>query len=195
MPRAVDHDARRSRLARATADVIAGSGLEAAGLREVARASDLTTGALTHYFASKAELLDAAYEAAMERLLARQQDWRAADAPPHGAALVALLADILPLDPDALRDWRVWLAFSARALVDERLRGRHRDYYARITATLAAELGGGPDARALADLLVAIVDGLGVRIMLEPGDWPRARVEATLALALPHLFAATEARP
>ena len=88
----------------------------------------------------------------------------------------------------------MWLAFSARALVDARMLDRHRDHYARITATLAAELGGGPDAQQVTDLLVAIVDGLGVRIMLEPGDWPRARVEATLALALPHLFGLTETR-
>lgn len=193
MPRAVDHAARRSSLALVTANVIAGAGLEATGLREVARASALTTGALTHYFASKAELLDAAYDAAMERILARQDAWRASGARPDGAVLVGWLAEVLPLDADSLRDWRVWLAFSARALVDDRLRGRHRDYYARITTALAAELGGGPASPALADLLVAIVDGLGVRIMLEPGDWPRSRVEATLALAVPHLFVPAEA--
>lgn len=191
MPKVVDHAARRSRLARATADVIAGSGLEATGLREVAHASSLTTGALTHYFASKAELLDAAYDAAMERILERQHEWRARSVRIGADELVGRLAEILPLDADALRDWRVWLAFSARALVDDRLRARHRDYYARITAMLAAEIAA-PDAAAIADLIVAIVDGLGVRIMLEPGDWPRSRVEATLALAGPILFARTE---
>ena len=193
MPRNVDHDARRSSLARATADVIAGGGLEATGLREVARATALTTGALTHYFASKAELLDAAYDAVMERILARQDAWAASTARPDSAELVGRLAEILPLDAESLRDWRVWLAFSARALVDDRLRDRHRDYYARITAALAAELGGSPAAPALADLLVAIVDGLGIRIILEPGHWPRARVEAVLAMAIPQLFIPKEA--
>ena len=38
-----------------------------------------------------------------------------------------------------------------------------------------------------ADLLVALIDGLSVRILLEPDDWPRARVIETLSAALPIL--------
>ncbi len=185
MPKLVDHARRRAGLADAAADVIAGAGLDAAGLRDVARASALTTGAVTHYFASKAALLDAAYDAVMARMLARQAD--EFDVPAPLSAQLDMVAGFLPLDAERARDWRVWLAFSARALVDPALQARHRRYYATITARLAADLAaaGAPAAASAADLLVAIVDGLGVRLLLEPDDWPLARVMAVLATAAP----------
>ncbi len=187
MPKLVDHDDRRSRLAEAAADVIAGQGLDATGLREVARASDLTTGAVTHYFTSKAALIDAAYDAVMDRLLDRQAEQLPGGVTPE--AVVAQLAAVLPGDAAGVRDWRVWLAFSARAIVDPGMQQRHRSYYARITAGLAAEFArGSDDGKAVADLVVAILDGLGTRMLLEPGDWPPDRVTATLARAMPLLF-------
>jgi AcrR family transcriptional regulator len=187
MPRIVDHEERRSRLADAAATLIADAGLDAAGLRQVARAGAVTTGAVTHYFDSKEALLDAAYAAVMERLAAQQQA-----GPPVGEltaeALAGHVATFLPHDADSLRDWRVWLAFSARALVDPRLAAQHRAAYARITAQLAGEISDRPEARALADMLVALVDGLAIRMMLEPGDWPAARVHAVLMTVTPTCF-------
>ncbi len=179
MPRVVDHAERRATLAEAAATLIADAGLDAAGLRQVARAGAVTTGAVLHYFDSKEALLDAAYAAVMARLAVRQQSGPALDGL-DTAALVAHIASFLPVDDKALRDWRVWLAFSARALVDPRFAAQHRAAYARITAALAADLSELPNAAALADALVALIDGLAIRIMLEPGDWPPARVEAVL---------------
>ena len=104
------------------------------------------------------------------------------------AVLAGYLSCFLPNDDDSLRDWRVWLAFSARALVDPRLAARHRAAYARITAQLAAEVADLPDAAAIADMLVALVDGLAIRMMLEPGDWPPTRVLAVLMTVTPVCF-------
>lgn len=196
MPKNVDHDAERSRLAEAAVTVISGQGLDATGLRQVASAADQTTGALTHYFTSKAALIEAAYDAVMARLLVRQAELVDAVDP---ATLAAQLATVLPGDADATRDWRVWLAFSARALVDDSMQARHRAYYARITTTLAADIAaaggsdgtaaaGGGDAAAMADLLVAVLDGLGVRMLLEPGEWPTERVMAVLTRLAAPLF-------
>lgn len=184
MPRIVDHAARRAALADTAVALIAADGLEAAGLRQVARAGAVTTGAVTHYFDSREALIDAAYAAVMARLNERQlagPSMAGLDA----AGLAAHVASFLPLDDEARRDWRVWLAFSARALVDPRLAAQHRAAYARITAQMAAELGGGPDAAARADMLLALVDGLAIRMLLEPGDWPESRVAAVLMTATP----------
>jgi TetR/AcrR family transcriptional repressor of bet genes len=179
VPRIVAHTERRAMLAEAAATLIADAGLDAAGLRQVARAGAVTTGAVLHYFDSKEALLDAAYAAAMARLAVRQPAGPALDGL-DTSALARYVASFLPDDEQSLRDWRVWLAFSARALVDPRLAAQHRAAYARITAALAADLADIPDAAALADALVALIDGLAIRIMLEPGDWPAARVEAVL---------------
>ena len=57
MPKVVDIAERRSELAAAAAQLIARSGVGAATIREVAAEAGWTTGALTHYFADKRELL------------------------------------------------------------------------------------------------------------------------------------------
>lgn len=187
MPKQVDHAERRRAIADAAVDVIAGGGLDTAGLREVARRAEVTTGALTHYFASKDALLAAAYETVMTGLALRQ-----AATPPAGdpAAFAETLADFLPLDARSAREWRVWLAFSARAVADPELAARHRAHYATIVARLAAQRPG-PDAAAFADALVALVDGVALRVLLEPDEWPRARAVATFAVLLAPLFTET----
>lgn len=180
MPRIADHDTRRQQLAQAAAVVIARSGVAAASMRDVAAAGGVTTGAVTHYFPGRSELIAAAYDQVMGRLADRLEgpDLAAlADLP----ALAGALASFLPHDDETRSDWRVWLAFSAEALVDPALAVRHRAHYAAILAAVAAEIGGA----VAADLLVAIIDGLAIRILLEPEDWPRERVLATLAAALP----------
>lgn len=186
MPKQVDHAARRRTLADTAAATIAAAGLEAANLRDVARAGGLTTGAVTHYFPSKDALLTAAYEAVMARLADRQASEPVPDDP---SAITALLATYLPHDADSIAEWRVWLAFTARALVDPDLCARHTSHYARIIGDLARQLPGDPQTAAIrADALVGLIDGLAIRIMLEPADWPAPRVKATLAAVLPSLI-------
>lgn len=176
MPKIVDHDVRRSGLAQAAARVIASQGVSAASLRDVAAAGGVTTGAVTHYFPGRTDLIAAAYDKVMGRLLERLEE------PGGHTDLLATMASYLPQDPETEMEWRVWLAFSAEALVNPALSERHRAYYAAITARLAADL-----SPVQADLLVAVIDGLSIRILLEPRDWPAARITATLAAALPML--------
>lgn len=183
MPRIADHDARRQQLAQAAAGVIARAGVAGASMRDVAAAGGVTTGAVTHYFPGRTELIAAAYDQVMGRL-AERLDGPERTALTEAPALAEALAAFLPLDEETRAEWRVWLAFSAEALIDPALAARHRAHYATILAAVAAEVGGA----AAADLLVAIIDGLAIRILLEPDEWPRARVLTTLQAALP-LFA------
>jgi hypothetical protein len=57
---------------------------------------------------------------------------------------------------------------------------------------LAAELSGRPDAAVLADMLVALVDGLAIRMLLEPDDWPPERLLAVLMTVTPVCFSPQE---
>jgi AcrR family transcriptional regulator len=129
---------------------------------------------VTHYFPGRSDLIAAAYDRVMGRILERL------DETAGHRALLATIASYLPQDPETAAEWRVWLAFSAEAMVNPDLMARHRAYYAAITARLAADL-----TPVEADLLVALIDGLAIRILLEPDDWPAPRITATLAAALP----------
>ena len=64
MPRVVDHEARRAEVAAVAADLIAQRGLDGVSVRDVAAAGGYSTTVVTHYFASKRELLLHAYRSA-----------------------------------------------------------------------------------------------------------------------------------
>ena len=135
MPKQVDAEAQRLSIAEAAIRVIGDGGLESARLRDVARSAGVTTGAVTHYFDGKDEVLLAALDEMVRRIL-EQQTSLPADMPP-GEAVFEMACDILPLDEPSRTEWRVWLAFWGGAMGDERLRARHRAYYVRIVDQLA----------------------------------------------------------
>jgi TetR/AcrR family transcriptional repressor of bet genes len=179
MPKQIDHDDQRRLLADAAINAIDTHGLENVRLRDVATSARVTTGAVTHYFDSKNALLEAALGRVLERLLERQ----APSSEPR--SLVDVACEFLPADAQSRMEWRVWLAYVGRAAVDPALRAMHRRYYDAIIARLAGASGlGGRAARQWADAVVAAVDGLGLRITLEPDDWPPKRRRETLALLL-----------
>lgn len=71
MPKIVDIDTQRRIIADATIGVINQNGLDQTKLRDVARAGNMTTGTVTHYFADKDAVLEAALEEVVRRTLER----------------------------------------------------------------------------------------------------------------------------
>jgi TetR/AcrR family transcriptional repressor of bet genes len=189
MPKQVDHDLQRQSLAAAALGVIAEQGLEAARLRDVAARAGVTTGAVTHYFDGKDAMLEAALDEIVRQILDDQdQAWTK---PPRSLDdLIGSIADFLPLDAEGVQAWRIWLAFWGRAIVDERLRAKHRDYYVQISAKLQQAVRAivpgttTAEAREVTDAIVAAVDGIGVRATLEPELWSARRQRATLKTLL-----------
>ena len=66
MPRRVDHDAERLRLARASVDLFAAKGFARVSMRAAAEALGVSTGTLYHYFRDKADLFDAVVTTVVE---------------------------------------------------------------------------------------------------------------------------------
>lgn len=169
-------------------------GLDRARLRDVASAASVTTGAVMHYFDGKDAVVEAALEEIVRRTLARMD--RAPRLAPDVSevdAFVRRVGAYLPLDAARRAEWRVWLAYWGRAIVDERLRDVHRGYYDAIIDRLAAQLRGlqtradaatASGAARCANALVAAVDGVGTRATLEPDRWPPERQNETLAMLL-----------
>lgn len=167
MPKTVDHDERRADFVAASWDVIAREGLPATTLRRVASQAGCTTGALTHYFADRKSLLVEALRAAHASAGRRMRAAIAREADPR-KRLSAVLHEASPLDAERLREWKVWLAFWGAAAGDPTLAEENRRRYAEWRDLLERLVRPftGDAAPCEADLLVALVDGLGVRLAL-----------------------------
>ena len=192
MPKVVDIQERRAELADAAAQLIARAGVGAATMRDVAAEAGWTTGALTHYFADKRELLLFTFKSSLEqRRTARHA--RQLDRPMD--ALLAALEGALPLDDERRRHWMVTIAFCAQAAGDEELSAAQRDAYREFrasTAVLAVRCGivGEAGAPALAEQLIAVADGIALQALFDPDSWPADRQRTTLLETIEPLLAA-----
>jgi AcrR family transcriptional regulator len=175
VPRVVDLDHRRAEMAEAAARVIARSGIQSATMREVASEAGCTTGALTHYFADRRELLLTTFEASLASRRSRR--------PPSETTsplvrLRATLEGALPLDDERRRHWLVTLTCCTQAAGDDRLataqRLAYREFRNHVATLLrSAGLASRRDARPLAERLIAGVDGLAVQALFDPESFPR----------------------
>ena len=182
MPKVVDIAQRRAELTEATARLIARSGIESATMREVAAEAGWTTGALTHYFADKRELLLTTFQTS----LANRRAQRPTDADVGPAAqLRASLEGALPLDESRRRHWMVTIAFCAHAAGDAELAEAQRVAYREFrdhVATLAQRCGltEKRDAQAYAERVIAAADGIAVQALFDEQNWSPGRQLARL---------------
>jgi AcrR family transcriptional regulator len=181
VPKVVDVEERRHALADAAARVIAHAGLGGATLRDVAAEAGLTTGALTHYFADKRELLIFTLQASLERRRAAHPRARTDDALND---LGVLLDGVLPISEDSRLHWMVTIAFASQAAGDAELaevqRTAYRSFRRSVAqlVTRAVEQGRLPattDALTEAESLIALADGIAVQALFDPDTWPADR--------------------
>lgn len=172
VPKTVDPNEKRAQLVAASWDVIAAEGLKGATLRRVAAEAGCTTGALTHYFSDRRALLVGALRAAHfqagDRMVEAARSARSDFDRLRGVALEAL-----PLDPARLREWRVWLAFWAESMNDPELaaeNGRRYGEWRDLLTDLLRPFAKAAERDAEVSDLVALVDGLGLRLATHHGD-------------------------
>lgn len=185
--------------------MIAREGLSGTTVRRVADELGGSTTAVTHYFASRDELLRAAVEDAYSTAAARMTA-AAEDAAEDGALamLAAALEQALPIDRTARDEARVWIAFWASAAVSDKLRRvQRRGYVAALTllegvhqeAAGHGELAPGADPEHEAERLMLFVDGLTIEATLDPERFTAGRQRALLAAEIARLRAGGRAAP
>jgi AcrR family transcriptional regulator len=169
VPKLVDHDRRRLEIVRATYRTIARDGWEAATMATIAAEAGYANGALKPYFATKDDLVAAAFEHIYQRTGARMAR---ATKGKHGLdALRAACREILPLTPATRTEARVVIPFWQQALRNPALAGRHetamrawhdqlRGYLAQARAAGELRAGAGDDV--LAGLVLTALIGAQV---------------------------------
>ncbi len=179
---------RRQQIIAATWRVICREGVSAASLRTISAEMNSTTGLLTRYFPEKQGLLLAALEQAAGFL---SRDVEAASAIHIGMARVeAAGLAALPLTPERLQAWQVWVAFIGELTGRPELARAHAVFPDKLRQTLVqglreAQLGGqiAPETYPpqLADILLNQVTGLGVRGVSDPVRYPAEKLPGLIA--------------
>ena len=191
MPKIVDHEEQRRKLSATVARVVAERGLENTTLRNVAAHHGCTKGMVQHYFADKEELLMGALayveDCCATRMSVRPQQQAGLD------LLQSRLSAQLPLKPQIVEEWQVRLAFNTRAAISDDMRVALSERQAQqlkvgVSCLRAAQKSGElkPDInlRNSYRSLVALVFGLGVGAVMDPGQLPPAAQRKILKTAI-----------
>lgn len=193
MPVFVDHEERRRQVVAVASRLIARAGLDAVTVRDVANAADCSTAIVSHYFHNKKELLFLTYQASIDRATERC----AAAVGPEGVDLRAYLAEIMPLDEERLIEWKIWVAFWAKAVSEPDIAAAQRDCVRRTRGNIVKVLNALQAKGALVpDLVLAdetrrllvMIMGMAVQVMFDPEDWPNARQHALIDGELRKLY-------
>jgi len=195
MPKIVDHDARRVELAEAAWRVIRRHGLEGASVRNVAREAGMSIGSLRHYFSSQDELLAFSMNMVGERVKERIKNIRMTG--DIRADLTTIIEETLPLDEDKISEAIIWLGFMTRALVDpalEKMAPKVHDALFQLFRSLvdAAKKNGAitpeKDVDQEARRMHALVDGLVIHALTNPGSVTKETIRRTVAYHLDELL-------
>ncbi|MFF2324673.1 MULTISPECIES: TetR/AcrR family transcriptional regulator [unclassified Streptomyces] len=129
MPKQVDHRERRETIARALWRVVEQRGIAHASVREVAHEAGISHGAVQHYFATREEMLVFAMDFASEQTSLRVAEGirELGNAPHPRDMLRVMLAEMLPLHPDARATSRMSAAYVLEALHNANIHTRARD--------------------------------------------------------------------
>lgn len=180
MPVFVDREERRQKVVAVASRLIAEAGLEAVTVRDVATAADCSTAIVSHYFHNKRELLFLTYNSSIDRATERCEAALAA----ADGDLKAYVAELMPLTEEQVIEWKIWVAFWAKAISDPEIAATQRNCILRTRGNLARILGDLSARGALvpaldledeARRLLTSLIGMAVQVMFDAADWPAER--------------------
>src|ERR1700754_5194292 len=187
MPRPSVEAGRRRQILTAACEVIANVGVPELRLTDGAKVAGVSSGPVHYYFESKRAVLAAAFEFNLTESLLRREALFSS-----GKSSIERLLDLvdsyLPNDELSCRAWKVWLALWAEAArdpalreVNDRLYGQWRGLVANVVKSAQAEGSIRPGRpKALANMLIGMLDGLSVQLVLESENVDLATVRRTI---------------
>jgi len=171
MPKIVDHEQRKERIAEACWRVILKRGMKGATVRNIAKEAGLSPGSLRHYFSSQGDLYLYAMNLVKERVRKRME--KIAFSPlPAKEKMVRILSELLPLNTETHAEMEVWLHFIFHFY------GKEGAADGGVRSAIQAIMDGletyrllkeGIDKELETERLYALIDGLALHKLLEGG--------------------------
>jgi AcrR family transcriptional regulator len=173
----------RDRILEAACDVIAAHGIDDVRIARIATIAGVSPPLVHYHFATREALLSEALEHSFELLgdvrtaATEAEDWTCAQ------RLGWMIDQSLPFAGMGDREWRLWLELWGRAARDPALRPVAAQLYARYDTWIAEVVEEGiasgefrdTDAGAVVQRLVAAIDGVGLRVLVDDPAMPLAR--------------------
>src|SRR5262252_6882813 len=181
-PRDEAEDARRVQLIEVTIDSLAEVGFVGTTLAEIAGRAGVSPGLVAHYFGDKDGLLEAAFRTLARVVAVRMRERFALARTPRARVQAVIDANLGPENFDR-RNGNAWLAFWGQVLHFEGLKRVQTAYQRRMLSNLRSDLRSlipGEDARSLAAMIAAMIDGVWLRAALS--EWQEADSESARAL-------------
>jgi AcrR family transcriptional regulator len=181
----------RERILAAAVERIASDGIDELRIARVAMDAGVSTSLVHYHFETReallAEAIEYSYELAADVRLG-EEDGEFAE---HGERLAAMVDQFLPYPGLLERDWILWIELWLRAVRHPELRPTAARLYARLREWLATAIVAGVEAgqfrdvepERVADRVIALADGYGVRVLIEELDIEEARREILADLA------------
>lgn len=182
MPKIVDHEKRKQRIAEATWNVILKKGMEGATVRAIAAEAGVSLGSLRHYFSSQEELLLYAMGLVEERVSKRVDSILHSGGSP-GQISVRILLELIPYDEESKTEMAVWFHFVMANIhqkpqkEDGVLAGVQR---IMMGLDQSGSLKGTVDLEMETEHLYALVDGLALHTMLSPKRLTKEKVKQVI---------------
>ncbi|OZB90226.1 TetR/AcrR family transcriptional regulator [Paenibacillus sp. XY044] len=191
MPKIVDHELQKAKVAEATWRVIQKHGIEQASVRNIAEEAGISVGSMRHYFSTQSELLSYSMKRVSERVSERvyekvftgdlMQD------------IPSLLHEVLPTDDEKRLEMEVWFSFVVKSLSDESLRPLRHQVDDELRSIFVTVFNGLSEKRLLlpgldfaieVERFYAVLDGLAIHAVMRPD---RVTPEVMVAVIERHL--------
>jgi len=187
----------RDRILQAACDLIAERGIGGARIAQIAKAAGVSTALVHYHFRTRevllAETLDYAFDvAAAVRLRANADNGESAADGSAARRLADVVEQSLPTTDPGRREWQLWAELWLGAARDPSLRPIAAQMYARYRTWIATAVAEGVadgefapvDPGETADLAMALIDGLGLRVLLGDPSMPLERARERIGEVL-----------
>ncbi|AKO92253.1 TetR/AcrR family transcriptional regulator [Priestia filamentosa] len=184
MPKIVDHQKQREKIAAAAWEVIRTKGMEQASIRNIAKQSGFSVGSIRHYFPSQASLLTFAMNLVSERVNERIHSMSFEGEP--FKVMKEFLLQFLPTTKEKEVEMEVWMAFIIKSLSDDSLKEASDEVYKGIKFGAASVIDALKKLKLLKDhldeeyeveRLFALLDGLALHAVLQKTEFSTEKLE------------------
>lgn len=187
MPKIVDHEKQKEKIAEAVWNVIHRDGLEQCTVRNVAKEAGLSAGSMRHYFPHQSELFIYSMRLVANRVKTRIENMTFNGTPAENVK--QLLFQLMPLDEERKLEMEAWYAFTAKSLSDPELKPLRKEmnegiYSACKSAVeMLVKTGAKPGIDVLKETehLYALVDGLALHLIMNPERLTTEMIDSVLA--------------